>query len=108
MPRMTGQAVSVAANSVSTNQVAGQLYEFLQRPSSLVLSGTSSAAGINATLIIGSIAIVNDQPISQANRFPILPDDIITRIRNATGRIILTFRNTTGGALTVNWAVDVG
>lgn len=108
MPRMTGQAVSVAANAVSSNQVAGQLYEFLQRPSSLVLSGTSSAAGINCTLIIGSVAVVNDQPISQANRFPILPDDIITRLRNATGRIVLTFRNTTAGALTVNWAVDVG
>lgn len=108
MPRMSGQGLSVAANATSTNQVSGQLYEFLQRPSSLVLAGTSSAVGINVTLLIGSIAVVNDQPISQANRFPVLPDDIVSRIRNAVGRIVLTFRNTTGGALTLNWSVDVG
>jgi len=105
---MTGQALNVAANAVSTNQVAGQLYEFLQSPTKLLLSATSSAAGINCTLLVGGVAIVNDQPISQANRFPVLPDDIVTGLKRAVGRIVLTFRNTTAGALTVNWAVDVG
>lgn len=106
MPRMTGQAVSVAANSVSTNQVAGQIYEFLARRSMLVLAACASAAGINVTLLVNGVALVNDQPISQANRFPILPDDIVTR-EVGVGRIVLTFRNTTGGALTVNWSLDV-
>ncbi|HEX9415046.1 MAG TPA: hypothetical protein VF916_16200 [Ktedonobacterales bacterium] len=106
MPRMSGQAVSVAANATSTNQLAGQLYEFLDRPAKVMLSATSSAAGINATLLIGGVAVLNDQPISQANRFPILPDDIVTS-EKGMGRMILTFRNTTGGALTLNFAVDV-
>lgn len=108
MPRMTIQALSVAANAVSTNQLSGQLYEFLDRPTPVLLSGTSSAAGINVTFLVGGVAVVNDQPISQANRFPILPDDIITSVRRGIGRMVLTFRNTTGGALTVNAAVDVG
>jgi hypothetical protein len=108
MPRMTGQAVSVAANSVSANQVAGQLYEFLANGQPLMLSAASSAAGINCTLLVGGVALINDQPISQANRFPIIPDDVATKYRGRGGRIVLTFRNTTGGALTVNWAVDVG
>lgn len=108
MPRMSGQATAVAANTTTPNQVAGQLYEFLTRRTNLVLSATSSAVGINVTLLIGSVAVVNDQPISQANRFPILPDDIVTKLKNAAGRIVLTFRNTTGGALTCNWALDVG
>lgn len=106
MPRMTGQALSVAANATSTNQLAGQLFEFLDRPAKVMLSAASSAAGINVTFLIGGTAVVNDQPISQANRFPILPDDIVTSERGL-GRMILTFRNTTGGALTVNFAVDV-
>lgn len=108
MPRMSGQAVSVAANSVSSNQVSGQTYEFLDRPMNLRLAAASSAAGINCTLIVGGVVVVNDQPISQANRFPIIPDDVVTGLRRAVGRIILTFRNTTAGALTVNFALDVG
>lgn len=108
MPRMTTQALSVAANGTSANVLSGQLYEFLTSPTPVVLSGTSSAVGINVTFLIGGMAIVNDQPISQANRFPILPDDIITAVRRGVGRMVLTFRNTTGGALTVNAAVDVG
>jgi hypothetical protein len=106
MPRMTGQAVSVAANAVSTNQVAGQLYEFLDRPAKLMLAAVGSALGLNVTLLIGGVAVINDQPISGANRFPILPDDIVTAERGV-GRLILTFRNTTGGALTVSWTLDV-
>lgn len=109
MPRMTGQAVAVAANAVSANQVAGQMYEFLDRPTRLILAATGAAVGLNCTLIVGSVVLVNDAPISQANRFPILPDDIVTTQRNARGRIVLTFRNTTAGALNVTgWSLDVG
>jgi hypothetical protein len=105
---MTGQAVSVAANATSSNQVAGLLYEFLRRRSSVLLAACSSAVGINCTLIIGGRVMVNDSPISQANRYPLLPDDVVTQeTGNAGDRIILTFRNTTGGALTVNWTMDV-
>ena len=108
MPRMSGQAVALAANSVSANQVAGQLYEF-SNGGPLMLAATGSAVGVNATLLVGGIAIINDQPISQANRFPIVPDDVATAMRRSPrGRIVLTLRNTTGGALTANWTIDVG
>jgi hypothetical protein len=52
------------------------------------------------------VAVVNDQDISQANRFPIVPDDVVTS-ETGWGRMVLTFRNTTGAAIIVNWAVDV-
>lgn len=107
MPRMSNTAFSVAANAVSANVVAGQIYEFLERAANLMLCAVGSAVGLNVTLVIGSVVIINDQPISGANRFPITPDDIVTKVRGARGRIVLTFRNTTGGALTVNWTVDV-
>lgn len=106
MPRMTGQAVSVAANSVSANQLAGKLFEFLDRPASILLAAAAAAAGINVTLLVGGRSVVQDEAISQANRFPIIPDDVVTEERGI-GRIILTFRNTTGAAILVNWSVDI-
>jgi hypothetical protein len=104
---MTGQAVSVAANAQSANQLAGQLYEFLDRPASVLLCAVAAAVGINVTLLIGGVAVINDQPISQANRFPIIPDDIVTEEGPVMGRMILTFRNTTAAAILVNFSLDV-
>jgi len=103
---MTGQAVSVPANGVTTNQLAGQLYEFLDRPARVLLAAVAAAVGVNVTMLLGGRAVINDQPISQANRFPILPDDIVTE-EQGFGRMILTFRNTTAAAILVNFTVDV-
>lgn len=109
MPRMTGQAIVVAANATSANVLAGQQYEFLPRTTSILLAAAASAVGINCTLLIGGVTVVDDQPISQANRFPILPDDAVTQeVARAGSRLILRFRNTTAGALNVNFSLDVG
>ena len=105
MPRMSAQ-VSVAANAVSANQLAGLLHEFLDRPGVVTLLAAAAAVGINTTLLIGGQAMVNDQAISRANRFPIAPDDMVAQ-EQGTGRLVLTFRNTTGAAIVVDWAVDV-
>lgn len=106
MPRMSRAAVSVAANSVSANQVAGELYEFLNRPTVVTLLAAASAVGLRVTWLIGGVAVVNDQDVSQANRFPTVPDDIVTQERGL-GRMVLTFRNTTGATITVNWVIDL-
>jgi len=105
MARMSGQ-VSVAANAVSANQLAGLLYEFLERPANVLLAAAAAAVGINTTFLIGGVAVVNDQPISRANRYPILPDDAVTE-EQGIGRMILTFRNTTGAPIVVDWTLDV-
>ena len=106
MPRISG-SVSVGANAVSTNQASGTLEEFITRPSYARLAATSSATGINASFIVGRTALCNDQFISLANRFPVVPDDVVIEHSVYRGRVVLTFRNTTAGALTVNWFVDV-
>lgn len=108
MPTMQG-SVSVAANAVSTNQLAGLLYEFLPRRAKLTISATGSATGLNMTLLAGGVSLVNDQAIGLQNRFPIIPDDIqCQEVVPGGARLLLTFRNTTAGALTAFWRVDVG
>jgi len=107
MPAMQN-SVSVAANAVSPNQLAGEQFEFIARPSLVRLYNTGSAIGLLVTMLIGGRTIVNDQAISTANRFPITPDDFMAEGGAVTGeRILLTFRNSTGGALTSFWRVEV-
>jgi hypothetical protein len=106
MPMMQ-DSISVAANSVSSNVLAGQLYEFVRAGQPVRLSGTGSAAGLRVTLLIG-MAIINDQALNLQNRFPLIPDDVIHTGRSpVNGRMVLTFRNTTAGALTSFWRVDL-
>lgn len=99
-------SISVAANAVSANVLNGQLYEFVPPGSNVTLSLAGSAAGLNTTFING-IPLVNDQAINSANRFPIIPDDVMHAGQVPGGRMVLTFRNTTAGALTAFWRVDV-
>ena len=106
MPRMSESQVSVAANSVSANRLAGLLHEFLDRPAVATLAAAAAAVGINTTFLMGGVSMVQDQAISLANRFPILPDDAVTQ-EQGIGRMVLTFRNTTGAAILVSWSLDV-
>lgn len=107
MPRMQEGNLSVAANGTSTNRVAGLTHEFLDRAASIVLACAAAAVGLNTTLMVAGVALVDDQSVSQANRFPIVPDDIVASEGPVAGRIILRFRNTTGAAIIVNWLIDV-
>lgn len=103
---MMQDSVSVASNSVSPNQVLGQLFEFQRQGSPLQLLATGSATGLRVSLLAG-MPVVNDQAIGLLNRFPIIPDDRIWQGRCATDcRIVLTFRNPTAGALTAFWRID--
>ena len=106
MPRMQESNLTVAANATSTNRVAGFTHEFLDRLATIVLAAAAAAVGLNTTLLVAGVAYVDDQAVSQANRFPIIPDDIVAS-ETVAGRIILRFRNTTGAGIIVNWLIDV-
>lgn len=105
MPTMQ-DSVSVAANSVSTNVLAGQLYEFVPEGAGVTLSCTGSATGLRTTFICG-VPLINDQAINLQNRFPLVPDDVLHSGYVPGGRMILTARNTTAGAITFFWRVDL-
>ncbi len=105
MPTMQ-DSVSVAANSVSANVLSGQLYEFVPNGTRVSLAVTGSATGLRATLI-ANIPVLNDQAINLQNRFPLIPDDILYTGTVRQCRLVLTSRNTTAGALTFFWRVDL-
>lgn len=108
MPTMQ-DTLSVAANSVSANVLAGQLYEFIPRGIRVVLSALGAATGMRVTMI-NNIPVVNDQAINfnATSQFPVIPDNIISQFSAPGGRLVLTFRNTTGAAIVTGWRVDIG
>jgi len=105
MPTMQ-DSVSVSANSVSSNQLSGQLYEFVPQGANVTVSCTGSATGLRVSFICG-VPLIEDQAIGLQNRFPLIPDDVIHSGPVPGGRMVLKFRNSTGGALTAFWRVDV-
>lgn len=96
---------SVAANTKSVDQVDGQ-FEFVGR-GNIQLSALSSATGLNCTLKVGGVTIIDDKPIpffGTSGGLKIL-DNVVVNQAVAGGRIELFFRNTTGSALTVDYIV---
>lgn len=107
MPTMQG-SLSVPANSVSQNVLAGNQFEFIPQNAEIALSVAGSTIGLNTTLLAGGVTLINDQAINGANRFPIIPDDVLTEeVLPGGARMLLTFRNTTGGAITAFWRIDI-
>lgn len=107
MPTMQ-DLVSVAANSVSANVMAGQLYEFPAPGTPIRIAALGAATGIRCTMI-SAVPIINDQAINfnATSQFPIIPDNVVGSFRHRGGRLVLTFRNTTGAAIVTGWRVDV-
>ena len=96
---------SVGANAKSVDQVDGQ-FEFIDK-GNINLSALSSATGLNVSLKVGGITIIDDKPIpffGTTGGMRIL-DNIVVSQAIAGGRIELFFRNTTSGALTVDYMV---
>lgn len=99
----------VALNSRSANVLAGLMEEFVSRPSVVTLLATGSATGLRVTMIAAGAVVVDDQAIGLQNRFPFALEDTIHQfgLTGPNDRLVLTFRNPTGGALTAFWRVDV-
>jgi len=105
MPTMQG-TIAVAANATSVNVLAGQKFEFVPPGANVVLSATGSANGLNVTFDAG-MTMIDDQELNTQNRYPLIPDDILHQGQVPGGRMILRFRNTTAGALSARWRVDL-
>lgn len=97
---------NVGAYDKSVDQVSGQ-YENIG-PGQLSLWCLPSAIGLNATLKINGISIVDDQPLAFTGTTGAMSkvDNLLLSQAVAGGRVELSFRNTTGGALTIDYQLD--
>lgn len=98
-----GSALSVAANSKSAEQVTGTYQNI--GPGGVILVTKASATGLNVTLTCGGVPLVNDQiiPYTGTAGTISLNDNVLISQLVEGGKLELTFRNTTGGAVTVDY-----
>lgn len=99
----SGTTVAVAANTKSADLVSGQ-FENLG-PGKVTLFAFPSATGLNATCSVGGISMIDDlpSPYFGATGSMTASDHVIASQKFNGGRVQLFFRNTTGGALTVDY-----
>ncbi len=100
--------LSVAANSVSADQFANQIPQFVGGPALARVRAVAQAVGLNMSLTLDGRLRINDQQIGgRAGAISTIRDDFIGEFPYPGGRAILTFRNTTGAAIIVNAIVEV-
>lgn len=105
---MTDAALSVAANAVSANIYAGKLAEYVAGPTMVRIRAAAAAAGLLITVLLNGENVIQDQEISQANRWPTLPDDLVGEFPMPVGgRLFATVRNRTAAAITFNQVTEV-
>ena len=95
-------ALTVAANTKSADQVSGT-YQFVGK-GKITLLGRGSATGLNASCKVGGISLVDDQAIPYTGTAGALSSNdhvLCSQVMNG-GRVELSFRNSTGGALTID------
>jgi len=101
----SGVTISTAANTKTADLVTGQ-YQFTGK-GKVTLVARGSAAGMNAALSVGGISLHNDLPIpyfGATGGLSINDHVVVSQVMNG-GRVEFFLRNTTGGALTVDYAI---
>jgi len=99
----SGTAVSIVANTKSADQVSGQ-YQHVGR-GKFTLIALGSATGMNVTISVGGINLVNDNAIpytGTAGTIDATAHVMTSQVLNG-GRVELFLRNTTGGTLTTDF-----
>lgn len=99
-------ALSVAANSTSSEQVQTSTYQFIPFPGTLRICARGSATGLNIQLAAAGQTLCNDQPIpftGTAGAISQFDHEVANFPVEAGSRAELKFRNSTAGALTVDY-----
>jgi len=102
-------ALSVAANAKSSDIVTGT-YQFTPFDGDLTVYARASATGLNVSITVDGVNVIGDQSISftgTAGAISKIDHEVATIEVGAGSRVEVTFRNTTGGAITVDSVVEV-
>lgn len=100
---VAGTTVSTAAYTKTDDLVSGQ-YENVGK-GKIILVALPSATGMNVTLSVGGITIINDQPLPWFGTTGTmsLSDNVVTSQSLNGGKVEMFLRNTTVGALTTDY-----
>jgi hypothetical protein len=99
---------SVAAGAVNDNLLSGSAFEFARVNSLVSIGINQSATGGFATINSGADVVCEEfsPPISTV--YPVIPDGMyFSDVAAAGDRLVIRYRNPTGGALTVRVVCQV-
>jgi hypothetical protein len=104
---MIMRETSIAAGGQSDNLVSGSAFEFARTRQVVSIGVAQSATGMFCTLQAGADIIAEEFSPPILTRYPIIPDEMyFTDAMEAGDRLVLRFRNPTGGALTARAVVQ--
>lgn len=107
MPLIQGSTSVPAAGTVA-NVLAGSAYEYLPRNAIVEIGLVDEAAGdLRCTVQSGSDVLMEESPVSMADRMPIYPDDFPLEDTARGGeRLVVRARNTNPTtAAVLRWAI---
>lgn len=99
----SGTATSVLTGVRTSDQVSGT-YQFIGK-GKVTLAARGSATGMNATLLVGGVALVQDSALPYTGTAGALSinDHIMCSQDMNGGKVEFYLRNTSGGTLTTDW-----
>lgn len=100
---------STAAGAVTTNVLAGSVYEYLPYNAQIEFGICGDAAGEGrVTVLSGSDTVLEESPVSRQARFPVYPDDFsLVDVARAGERLVIRHRNTGAAPNNLFWAVRI-
>jgi hypothetical protein len=99
---------AVAAGAVNENLLAGSAFEFARQNSLVSIGVAQSATGGFATINSGADVVAEEFSPPIATVYPIIPDNMyFSDVAAAGDRLVVRYRNPTGGALTVRVVCQV-
>lgn len=100
--------VSVAANARVDNVLSGSAFEFLRRNSIVSIGVTGAATGLVVSITSGADVVLEESDAYVKTNFPAIPDEMFYNDVGVAGdRLVVTLRNTTGGAVTGRVIVQI-
>lgn len=92
----------VVAGGVNDNIFSGSAFEYVRQAGVVSIAAVVSAPGGFITIQAGPTLILEESPPTVKTAMPVVPDDFLYQSAVVPGdRLVLRFRNPTGGALTI-------
>lgn len=99
---------AVAAGAVNENVLAGSAFEFARSNSLVSIGINQSATGGFATIQSGADIVAEEFSPPIATVYPKIPDEMyFSDVAAAGDRLVVRYRNPTGGALTLRTVCQV-